>query len=479
MKNELALIIFGRFFVAVAGLFALRIMTHYMPPERYGELSLLVVIQSMCGLILVNPVGQYLNVNTHKWYDEGSLFSRLNSYRIYLFVVSLIAALLLFLIMSETIESLLISAFALLIVVWSVNWNNTLVPLLNMLDARIASVVWSIITVVMATVSSTLFIIYFEPSAHAWLLGQAIGMFLGILGSKYSLRKFMPIAKKEKSVLITRKVFVSFCLPLSFATFFMWFSQNGYRFFVEYYWGLAALAFFVVGFQVATALWSIVETIAMQFLHPYYYRASSDITDGIKLQSALSDFVNTLIPLYIFLSAIMMLGANQIIYLLVDSQYHSAKDFFYFAVIVELVRVSSNVIGHAVQVKRKTKMLILPYFLYAIIMLVSVIVSGYFEFDMHTFVFSIFISSVLFFVSMFFQMRRLISYKVNWRSIFYMSSFLFLVVIYVFYVKSNSALTVFSSIYYLFSLGCGALLFIIYYLKISKPLKRFLEEKII
>ena len=479
MKNELVLIIVGRFFVAVAGLFALRIMTHYMPPERYGELSLLVVIQSMCGLILVNPVGQYLNVNTHKWYDEGSLFSRLNSYRIYLFVVSLIAALLLFLIMSETIENLLISVFSLLILVWSVNWNNTLVPLLNMLNARVASVVWSVITVIIATVSSTLFIIYFEPSAYAWLLGQAIGMFLGILGAKYSLRKFIPAGKKGKSVLITRKVFISFCLPLSFATFFMWFSQHGYRFFVEYYWGLAALAFFVVGFQVATALWSIIENIAMQFLHPYYYRASSNIKDEVKLQGALSDLVNTLIPLYIFLSAIMMLGANQIIYLLVDSKYYSAKGFFYLAVIVELIRVSSNVIGHAVQVKRETKILILPYSLYAVTMLLSVVISGYFKLDMHIFVFLILISSLLFFISMFFQMKRLISYKVNWFPVFYMILLLCVVVIYILYVESDSVLTVFSSLYYLLFLGCGAFLFIVCFLKFSKSLKRLLDEKII
>lgn len=450
-----------------------------MPPEKYGELSLLIVLQSLCGLILVNPVGQYLNVNTHQWHDQGTLFSRLDSYRIYLFIVSLIGSGLVILLLAKTIEDLLISALALLVIVWTVNWNSTLVPLLNMLDARIASVTWSVVTVILGVATSTLSIAYFEPTASNWLFGQAVGMFVGIIGAKYSLRKFSLTDKREKHVLITKKVLITFCLPLAIATLFMWFSQSGYRFFVEHYWGLAALAFFVVGFQVAGALWSMIEIIAMQFLHPYYYRASSDVSNETKLQNALSDLINILVPIYIFLSGMMLLGANQIFYLLVDVQYYSAIPFFYLAVIVELVRVSTNVVGHAVQVKRKTKMLILPYAFYAVTLLIGVLISGVFKFSLEDFSLLMSLASILFLLFMYLYMKRLICYYVRWGSVFYAALFLLVISFFVFYTNFDLKITLFSSLLFLSGLGAVTLVYLYLFLRNSASLKRLLMEKIV
>jgi O-antigen/teichoic acid export membrane protein len=479
LKNELALIILGRFIVAFTGLVSLRIMTHFMQPEKYGELSLLIVIQSMCGLILVNPVGQYLNVNTHKWYDQGSLFSRIRSYRIYLFSVSLISAGLVILLFSEKIEDLLFSTLSLFLIVWSINWNSTLVPLLNMLGARVKYLIWSVLTVVLGVSGSIFFIIYFSPTPSNWLFGQAIGMIIGILGAKYSLKNFVLHEKKEKKGLITKKVFISFCLPLSIATLFMWFTQSGYRLLIEHYWGVTTLAFFVVGFQVAGALWAIIENIAMQFLHPYYFRASSDVDDEIKLQTALSDFVNVLIPLYIFLSGVMLLGAKQIFYLLVDEKYYAAINFFYAAVIVELARASAYILTHAVHVKRKTIMLILPYCLYATSLLISVVVSGYFKINIEYFAYIVPFIAIFFILFMNFCMNKIIHYSVFWRMIYFSVVFLFTVIVYIYFFEIDLILTLTSSFLYLLFLGGVTLVLIYLYLTKSSALKRLVAENIV
>lgn len=477
-KHDIIVIVGGRLLVALAGLASLRVLTYYMSPEKYGELSLLVVIQSLCGLLLVNPVGQYLNVNTHQWYDQGTLFSRLASYRKYLFMVSVVGSGLVFLLLYNAIEDLFVSALALLVIVWVVNWNSTLVPLLNMLDKRIASVAWSAVTVILGMITSTLFIVHFESKASNWLFGQAVGMLVGIMGAKYSLRKFESTDKQEKRVLITKNEFITFCLPLAAATFFMWFSQSGYRIFVEYYWGLTALAFFVVGFQVAGALWSMVETIAMQFLHPCYYKASSDESNETKLQNALTDLINTLIPIYIFLCGMMLLGANQIFFLLVDVQYHSAIQFFYLAVIIEFVRVSTNVIGHAAQVKRKTKMLIAPYTIYAVMLLISVLISAFFKLKLGYFGFLILSASLFFLVLMHLCMKRLIAYDIKWIYVFFMILLLIFIGFFVFLINLKYELTFTYSLFSLSGLGVFTLIFIYLFLRVHSPLKRLLDEKI-
>jgi O-antigen/teichoic acid export membrane protein len=479
LKIDIVLIIVGRVVIALAGLVSLRVMTHYFSPEKYGEYSLLIVIQSMCGLVLVSPLGQYLNVNTHKWYDEQTLFARLDSYRVYLFFVSLVSSGLVLVFLSDKVEKLIMSAFSLFIIVWALNWNSTLVPLLNMLGARVAFIVWSILTAIMGLLGSIFFVIYVSPDASSWLLGQAIGMVIGVLGAKYSLSKFLLRVKKEKHRMVTKSVVMSFCLPLSVATLFMWFALNGYRLFVEHFWGLAALAFFVVGFQVAGSLWSLVGTIAMQFLHPYYYRASSDTKNEVKLINALSDLANILIPVYIFLSVIMLLGAKQIFYILVDEQYFGAIKFFYLAVIVELVRASSYIFTHAVHVKRNTKMLIRPYFIYALAILICILFSGFLELSVEMFSSLMPINAILFLIFMYLQMRKVVAFGIKWTPVICLSCLLFVVGFYVKYFNFNNSLTVLSSLSFLFFLGGAALALIYFYLINSVSFKRLLSEDVV
>ena len=95
-KADLLLLIGGRICAALIALFVLRAATTLLVPEEYGKLSLLVVLQMFCGLILINPVGQYINLHTHAWWDDGSLLPRLKKYRNYVLGVSCIGALVTF-----------------------------------------------------------------------------------------------------------------------------------------------------------------------------------------------------------------------------------------------------------------------------------------------------------------------------------------------------------------------------------------------
>ena len=91
-KVDLFLLVGGRLFTALIALFVLRAVTTLIPPGEYGKLSLLVALQMFCGLILINPVGQHINLNTHIWWDDGSLLPRLKKYRNYVLGVSGVGA---------------------------------------------------------------------------------------------------------------------------------------------------------------------------------------------------------------------------------------------------------------------------------------------------------------------------------------------------------------------------------------------------
>lgn len=169
----------GRLAAALMALITLRAVTTFLTPEQYGELALLIAVQMFCGLFLINPVGQHINLHTHAWWDEGSLMARLKSYRYYVLAVSLLGGAVGFYISKQhSAEQLFWAAAAVFAMVAAGTWNATLIPMLNMLGFRAASVLWSIVTVAIGLISSIL-LVRWSPSATAWFSGQVIGMAAG------------------------------------------------------------------------------------------------------------------------------------------------------------------------------------------------------------------------------------------------------------------------------------------------------------
>lgn len=357
------LVIFGRIASAFVAILSIRVATTMLEPEHFGELALLVSVQLFCGLILVNPVGQHINLHTHVWWDQESLAARLKSYRSYVLIVSLIGGVIATLVHPHQSHiQLAWTAAVVILIVKAGTWNTTLIPMLNMLGFRAQSVLWSVLTAVMSLIFSAALTMYWH-SATAWLAGQAFGMFLGALGARAVLCRqgqHLRISKLPLP-LLDRSTALSYCLPLSIATGLMWLQLSGYRFLIEVYWGLAALGFMVVGLQVANQLFSIAESIFSQFLHPIFYRQISD-GRGEKAESlAYSDLVNTLAPLYLVLAGFTVMAAPYLLKILVSPKFYEATMFIKLGAGVELCRVLGNLFANAAQITRKTHSLTMPY----------------------------------------------------------------------------------------------------------------------
>ena len=182
---DLMLVGGGRLATALLSLITIRAVTTFLTPAQYGVLALLLAVQMFCGLFLVNPIGQHINLHTHAWWDDGSLTVRLKQYRLYVFAVSLIGGAVVFgMVKQQTNEQLFWASLAMFVAVVAGTWNATLIPMLNMLGFRAASVLWSITTVSTGLVCAIVFVMWW-PFATAWLAGQAVGMGIGALGAKY------------------------------------------------------------------------------------------------------------------------------------------------------------------------------------------------------------------------------------------------------------------------------------------------------
>jgi O-antigen/teichoic acid export membrane protein len=363
IKRDLVLIVGGRLAAASMALVTIHAITTYLTPERYGELALLLSVQMFCGLFLINPVGQHINLNTHAWWDDGTLMPRLKWYIAYVFFVCLVGGIAsLFITYEQPADKIFWTSVAVFFMVGAGTWNATLVPMLNMLGFRGAAVFWSIVTIAVGLASS-IFLVNWNRSANAWLIGQAIGMIVGAIGAGFVLRKHTSAAKSEHAVLplLDKKTLIAYCLPLCVATGLMWLQNSGFRFLVQGYWGFAQLGFLAIGLHIAAQMWALAEQLAMQFLYPLFYRGVNMARNETEIGSAFSDLLNTLVPIYMVFTGALIFGSEYILRVLVAPQYHGAFLFVIIGVCIEFFRVVGNLLGNAAHVKRRTALLALPY----------------------------------------------------------------------------------------------------------------------
>lgn len=349
-----------------------------LPPEQYGVLAIFIAVQMFCGLLLINPVGQHINLHTHTWWDDSTLIGRLKSYTIYILGAAFVGALVSILaIDSDSFIYYSITGGVIFGMIFFGTWNATYIPMLNMLGFRGVSVGLTILTALIGLLSSVL-LVCFWPTALAWYGGQAVGMLTGSLGAVYFLgRQFsQAIRSQPRLPLLNKEIVKAYCLPLSLAAGLMWIQLSGYRFVIDSYWGLAQLAFIAVGLQLAGQIWALAESLAMQFLYPFFFRRVSEVSNNTEVELAVSDLLNTLVPVYLLLSGLTIMAAPYLLIILVAPEYSNAWKFIVMGAVVELCRALGNVLSNAAHIKRKTTSLALPYATGATVILLFIVSAG-------------------------------------------------------------------------------------------------------
>lgn len=369
--RDLLWVVAGRLTGALIALISIRVSTSVLLPQQYGLLAILVTFQTFCGLFIVNPVGQYLNRHTHEWVDDDTLMPRLRWYRRYVMLAAATGATAFggwTLTQPLSWPERILEVGVVFAMVVSATWNGTFIWILNMLGRRADSVLWASVTAAMSLLLSWL-LVRQSPSATLWFAGQAAGMALGAVGAGRAVIRCLKGGLQPAGVrrLIDAHGIRTYVLPLAIATGFMWWLVSGYRLQVERYWGLAALGYAAVGLGLANQMWGLCESLAMQFLYPYYFRRIAK-TSTIGGCQAFSDLLNVLGPLYLVLAAATLPCASALLTLFVSPVYADAYPFFWLGVLVECCRVLANVMGNAAQVRRRTSVLIWPYVLGAVVL---------------------------------------------------------------------------------------------------------------
>ena len=424
MRPDFLWVVFGRIATALISVVSLRITTTLFEPSIYGQLALLGAFQSFCGLFLINPIGQHINRLTHSWWDEGKLLYYLVSYNSYIRAVSLFILVVVAFWWNyhyaENSGGFIISfaaGSAVAAMVYLGTWNGTLVPLLNMLGFRSQSVILMVATASVSLICATGLVLQ-QKHALLWMFGQIFGLAVGA-GWAWRILRHHALLKKQVShqtnslVLFNKKILLDFCLPLAMATGFMWLQTIGYRFWVDSVFGADELGILMVGLGISAQLWVILESFAIQFLYPYFYRHITHGQSDQELGAALSDMISLLLPIYAIFAGLNAVCATALLQLLTNERYHIATPFVVLGAVIEFSRCVTNLWSGAAQAKRETKRVILPYGLGAFVVWLGAIGTSYFSTEIMSLVLVLILSGLVTLISMVVSMQRLLPISID------------------------------------------------------------------
>lgn len=426
MSNDFYVLVAARFAQVLLGLASIRVATTLLSVEQYGVLSLLVSFNGFFGLFLINPVGQHIQRHTHQWVAEGSVFPMLRRFNRYVVVVSFLAIILVVVWSSARNESTRMAWLTALVVGWIVyatTRNGTFVSMLNMIGLRWASASLTVLTTFVSLVSSIILARQIS-SGVLWLTGQALGLSIGaVMAQRVLQRKVRPMVHiTSNSTFISWDSIRSFCFPLAIATGFMFALISGYRFVVEWGWGVRALGFMAIGFAVSSQMWSVCETLLMQFLFPHFYRAISS-NDRIEQQRAYSNLINAIIPIYLLLLAVTLACGGWAVAVLTNAKFHDAYEFALYGAGIEWFRAMASLLSQAAQVTKRTAYVIMPYAMAGTVAIGGIFIASWMQTPITMVPIVLVAAGLVLLLTMGFQMNRIMFVDIKWCELLTMGLF--------------------------------------------------------
>ena len=336
-----------------------------------GRLSLITAATAFFALFLVNPVGMFINRRFHAWDAQGRAKHYLKLHWLYLFGVCMIAALTLaifnkihaFGFRFDTLWLLLLVCGSLLFN----TINQTAIPSLNLLELRGRFIVLTLATIGFGLASSYALVEYFSPIAEYWLLGLLIGQtVLAVIGVKLFFEKLQPETPAEKLSKSHLKTLFDFAWPVAISVGFNWLQTQGYRFFVADSLGLSALGLFVAGYGISAGLMAAFESVLTTYFQPRFYKRVS--TSTLEEQSAAwNRYAGAILPSLVLVTFFLIGLAPELTRFMVGPAYQSASQFVVWGVLAEGARVLAGVYSMSAHAKMKTRLLLLPNLLGAVI----------------------------------------------------------------------------------------------------------------
>lgn len=416
-KRDLLVLGLGQVLQVVIALASIRILTEVLSKEEVGHYYLLLTLLDLFNFAFLNPLGQYFGRHIIHWEHNKNLFNATNTL-IFLRFIAIMFSIFIAFIMYETFEydryyslnEFLLFVFISLIA----GTHGVLLNAVNTLGNRVKFIIYVVATLIVGLILSLIILNFIDKSGIGWLYGIAISQLIFSIGLyKYVIKNNDFSIAKVKSAFTKdyiKKIMI-FIIPVTITLFLQWGQNTSYRFIIEAKYSLEVLAYISVGLAVSGAIFSAIESLAVQFYNPLYIRKITNASKEIRTK-AWNEIAEYMIPIYIALAIYVISLAPYLTNLLVAQKFHEAYIYVMIGSMIEFFRVIINIVYMVSQSEVKTNTTIIPYS----IGFIFTIGSLYF-FDMSDKLWMIPLvlaaSYSMTFIVLFIYMRKLLDIKIN------------------------------------------------------------------
>lgn len=364
----------------------MRVATTLLSPEEMGRVALILTTTAFFAFFLISPIGMFINRRLHAWQASGVARHYLVHYVIYLFFVSIIAALGLYLLHLQGKIEIGISIIWLNALVCGSLFfstiNLTAIPSLNLLGDSKKFVLLSVAMAAASFACAALFAQIAQPSAQYWLMGQLLGQTLiGVIGVKLLFARLQKPEIFHTPLAIHRRhlrALFSFAWPVAIAAGLGWLQGQGYRYLMEGQLGLVQLGLFVAGYGISAGMIAGFESVLTTYFQPRLYRDANTNHPNQQAQSWQS-YAAAVIPSLLLTVALIAMLAPELTQIFLGEHFQSAADYVVWGAFAEAARVLVGIYSLIAHVHMQTRWLILPNLVGAVlaITLCSLLIPGF------------------------------------------------------------------------------------------------------
>lgn len=354
----------AQFFLA---LITLRVATTLLSPEEMGKVALVATTTAFFALLLINPVGMFINRRLHAWQTSGRGVGYLVRYAGYIALVATIAAISLPLfIMTGLISFGIPTEWLIALVCGSLIFNTvnqTAIPCLNLLGDSRRFILLTVATLIASFVAAVTLVLIVHQTAEYWILGILLGQaLLALVGARDLFARLrrgnlapihQPIDRQHLMALF------AFSWPVAIAAGLGWVQAQGYRYLMVEYLGLAQVGLFVAGYGLSAGIIAGFESVLTTYFQPRLYRDAST-TDPQLQTKAWRRYASAVIPSLVLTVGLLIVLAPDLTRLLLGEKFQAAASFVIWGALAEAARVLAGVYSLLAHVHMRTRWLIWP-----------------------------------------------------------------------------------------------------------------------
>ena len=369
--REISWITFGEILTIIGGLLGIRLLTNFLTPSQYGELSLGLTLGVMINSVFIGPVSN--GFSRFFWaakleQDSSNYFKAVFNIVLKVFILILFFSFLLIVIFSSfeyqkwinlIIASLFFGCFYSL--------NNMLNNIQNASRKRYIVAIHKGLMTISRFLFAILLIKFFGKTTINAIYGQAFGMLIVLLSQSFFLKRLVDQNSigdiKEKLINIWELRIIKYSWPFATWGILSWFVNSIDKWALHFFSNPETVGLYATIYQIGFYPISILISLITSYIEPIYYQKVGDGNDSMKLKSTYRLAMRNNFILIGLLLVIVLMGFyfHEIIFsILVDQKYKSVSYLLGPMMLISLIEGMSRVISTILQTKKETKSLILP-----------------------------------------------------------------------------------------------------------------------